>query len=87
MRLVETSNRRGDTRTTGVRLTAKADVTAEVVGLGAGNGTDVVTRAVVAVRARCDELNTAENRRLGANHRVDVGVREVDILAHVTENR
>ena len=49
MRLVDTSNRRGDTRATSVRLTTEADVTAEVVGLGAGNGANIVTRTVVAV--------------------------------------
>jgi len=86
MRLVETSNRRGDTIAAGVRLTAKADVTAEVVGIRASNGSDIVARTVVAVRTRCDKLNTAENCGLGANTCVDGGVREVDISTHITEH-
>ena len=49
MRLVDTSNRRGDTRAAGVRLTTEADVTAEVVGLGARTRADIVARTVVAV--------------------------------------
>ena len=87
MCLVDARNRRGDTRAAGVRLTAKADVAAVVVGLGAGNAANAVTRAEVAVCTRRDELNTTKDGRLGANRRGKIGIREVDVLAHITEHR
>jgi len=61
MRLVDARDRRGDTVAAGVRLTTKADVAAVVVGLRARLAANAVARAVVAVRARCDKLNAAED--------------------------
>jgi hypothetical protein len=85
VRLVDACNRRGRSAATGVRLSAQADVAVVVVQVGARDRTRA--RAVVAVRARGDELNTAENRGLRTDRRGDDVVREVDVLAHITENR
>jgi len=61
-----------------IRLAAQGDVARQVGG--------IATRAVVAIRARCDQLNLAIDCGLGANGGRDIGVRAVDVLAHVAQN-
>ena len=87
VRLVDARNGRGRSAATGVRLSTEADVAVVVVRIGARDRTRARARAVVAVRASRDELNAAENRGLSADRRGDDIVREVDVLAHITENR
>lgn len=86
--LVEARNRRGDTVAAAVGLAAEGNV-ARVVLLGTARRrrTRAGTRAVVAGRARGHELDLAQDRGLGANRGVvHGGIRQVDILAHITEN-
>ena len=87
MRLVDARNGRGRLTTAAVRLSTKADVAGVVVRIGARDRTRARARAVVAVRARGDELYLAENRGLSADRRGDDVVREVYIRTHITENR
>ena len=87
MRLVDACNRRGRSAATGVRSRVEADVAGVVVRVGARDRTRARARAVVAVRARGDELNTTENRGTATDRRGDSVGREVYIHAHITENR
>ena len=87
VRLVDARNGRRRSAATGVRLSTEADVAVEVVRVGARDAGTVVARAVVAADRRNDKLNAAENRGLSADRRGDDVVGEVDILAHITENR
>ena len=87
VRLVDARNGRGRLTAAAVRLSTEADVAVVVVRIGARDRTRARSRAVVAVRARGDELNAAEDRGLSTDRRGDDIVREVDVLAHITENR
>lgn len=87
VRLVDARNRRGDAVATAVRLSTEADVARKVVGVGTGNAVSGITRAVVAVRARRDELNAAEQGRGVSDRRGGRGVREHNSATHITENR
>jgi len=85
--LVQASNTRGDTIAAGVGLGAQGDVTAVVICIRASAGWETITCAVVATHgAACDNLNAAENGRLGADRSGEIGVRAVDIATHVSED-
>ena len=46
----------------------------------------VVARSVVSIGARCDKLDLAVDRGLGANSRGDIGAGAVDSLAEIAKN-